>query len=210
MADDRHINSFRNSQFFGGFAKSNKSMSVHVAVLMLSLFVGCSTDSSPIMTKSSNEKRPISANNSSAVGESHVDRSSIHDGGSKTLDCDDPKGYSVEEGAVPGTNSVNIVREGRILQTIKLLTEIEQPGFGFDGAKKTKNGFEISIEYGSRIFYGKTFIFICRQHKFYLSKIKVESFDRQNPEKWSRKVIRVWPNVPLEKFSVTDFIKNKE
>ncbi len=180
-------------------------MSIHVAVLMLSLFVGCSSDSSPITTKSTNEKPPISANNSSAV-ESHVDRPSIDDEGSKTLDCDDPKGYSLEEGTVPGTSSVNIVRGGRVLHTIKLLTDMERNGFAFDGAKKTKDGFEISIEYGSVIYYHKTFMFTCRQHKFYLSKIRVDSFDKHNPEKWSKKVIRVRPNLPLEKFSVTDFM----
>ena len=181
-------------------------MSVHVAVLMLPLFVGCSTDSSPIMTKFNNENPSITANNSSAVGESHVDRPSIDDEGSKTLDCDDPKGYTVEEGTIPDTNSVNIVRGDTVLHTIKLLTEIELPGFGFDGAKKTKDGFEISIEYGTRIFYAKTFIFICRQHKFYLSKIRVESFDRHNPAKWKRKIIILRPNLPLEKFSITAFI----
>src|SRR6266853_4743647 len=163
---------------FGGFAKSNKSRSVHGAVLMLSLFVGCSTDSSPIMTKSTDEKPPISADNSSAVGESHVDRPNIDDEGSKTLDCDDPNGYSLEEGTVQGTSSVNIVRDGRVLHTIKLLTDIEQNGFAFDGAKKTKEGFEISIEYGSVIYYHKTFMFICRQHKFYLSKIRGGSFNK--------------------------------
>lgn len=176
-----------------------------VFVLFLSLMVGCSTDSSPIPAESPNEKPPVSANNSSAVLESHIERPSI-DNKSSNLNCDDPKGYSVEEGTEPGTNSVKIVRDGTVLHTIKLLTDIERNGFGFNGVKKTKEGFEIAIEYGSRIFYGKRFIFICRQHKFYLSKIRVDSFDRNNPEKWSRKVVRVQPNVPLEKFSITDFM----
>jgi len=39
-----------------------------------------------------------------------------------------------------------------------------------------------------------------------LSKIRVESFDKHNPEKWSKKVVRVQPNLPLEKFSITDFM----
>jgi hypothetical protein len=206
MVDYRYINSFRNSECLGGFTKSNKSMSVHAAVLMLSFFVGCSTDSSPVISKSTNEKSPISTNNSSAVGQSPVDRLSIDDEGSKTLECDDPNGYSVEEGTVPGTNSVNIVRGGTVLHTIKLPTDRERNGFGFNGAKKNKGGFEISIEYGSVIYYHKTFLFMCRQHKFYLGKIKVDSFDRHNPAKWKRKVINVRPNLPLEKFSITDFM----
>lgn len=177
-----------------------------VFVLLLFLIVGCSTHSSPITAESHNERPRVSATNSSAVGESHVERPGIDNKSSKTLNCDDPKGYSVEEGIEPGTHPVNIVRDGRVLHTIKLPTGLDVNGFGFDGAKKTKEGFEIAIEYGSRIYYGKRFIFICRRHQFYLSKIRVDSFDRHNPEKWSRKVIRVQPNLPLEKFSITDFM----
>lgn len=175
----------------------NRFMSVLVLLLLI---VGCSTKSSPIAPK------PIAANSSSAVAESHVAGPSTADQGAKTFDCDDPKGYSVEEGTDPGTHSVKIVRDGTVLHTIKLLTDRDRNGFGFNGVKKTQEGFEISIEYGSVIYYGKTFTFICKNHKFYLSKIKVESFNKHNPERWSRKVIRVQPNVPLEKFSISDFM----
>ena len=177
-----------------------------VVVLLLSLIVGCATDGPPITTESHNEKPAVSANNSSAVGRSHVERPSVDNKSSKTLRCDDPNGYSVEEGTERGTHSVNIVRDGRVLHSIKLLTDMERNGFGFNWAKKTKEGFEISIEYGSVIYYHKRFIFICRQHKFYLSKIRVDSFNKHDPEKWSRKVIRAQPYVPLEKFSITDFM----
>ena len=123
----------------------------------------------------------------------------------KPLDCNDLNGYSLEEGTEPDTHSVKIVRDGTVLHTIKLLSDRELNGFGFNGAKKTKDGFEISIEYGTRIYYGKTFVFVCRQRKFYLSKIRVDSFNRRNPAKWKRRMIRVRPNLPLEKFSINDF-----
>jgi hypothetical protein len=131
----------------------------------------------------------------------------VTDKASKPVDCADPNGYAVEEATEPGTHAVNIVRDGRVLHTIKLLTDMERNGFAFDGAKKTKDGFEISIEYGSVIYYHKAFVFICRHHKFYLSKIRVDSFNKHNPEKWSKKVVRVQPNVPLEKFFITDFMR---
>jgi hypothetical protein len=159
-------------------------------VLLLCLSLGCSH---------------VSANNSSVVGESQVESSRTDDENSKTLDCDDPKGYSVVE-VRDSENYVNILRGDTVLCSIKLPNGVERNGFGFDWAKKTKEGFEIAIEYGSRIFYSKRFIFTCRHHRFYLSKIRVESFDRHNPEKWSRKVVRVQPNLPLEKFSITDFM----
>ena len=139
---------------------------------------------------------PISTNDSLTVGLSHAE----------TSHCDDPKGYTVEEGTEPGSNSAKIVRDGAVLHTIKLPTEAEVNGFAVNWVKKTKGGFEIAIEYGTRMYYAKRFNFICKQHKFYLSKIRVDSFDKQNPEKWSRKVISVRPNVSLEKFSVTDFM----
>lgn len=139
---------------------------------------------------------PISAFDSLTLGPSDAGTSA----------CDDPKGYSVEEGKEPGTNSAKILRGDTVLHTIKLPTEAEVNGFAVNWVKKTKEGFEIAIEYGTRMYYAKRFIFICKQHTFYLSKIRVDSFDRQNPEKWKRKVIRVRPNVPLEKFSVTDFM----
>ena len=92
------------------------------------------------------------------------------------------------------------------MHTIQLPTEAELNGFAVNWVKKTKTGFEIAIEYGTRIYYAKRFIFVCRQRKFYLSTIRVESFDKHNPAKWKRKVIRVRPNLPVEKFSVNNFI----
>ena len=170
--------------------ESMRRMGAYLTVLVLSLIVG------------------ILSGNSQQIGAVHNGRPNRPvDKASKPVDCADPNGYSVEEATEPGTDSVNIVRDGRVLHTIKLLTDVERNGFGFDGVKKTKEGFELAIEYGSRNFYGKRFIFICRQHKFYLSQIRVNSFDRHNPEKWNRKVVRVKPNLPVEKFFVTDFMR---
>jgi hypothetical protein len=155
-----------------------------VLVLILFLALGQSPGVWSTATKSQNEKPPIS----------------------KTVRCDDPRGYSVEEGTEPDTNSVKIVRDGAVLQTITLPTGGFPNYYTFEGVKKTKQGFEIDIEYGSRIYYHKAFSFICRRQKFYLSKITVDSFDKQNPEKWSKKVVRVRPNVPLERFLLTNFM----
>ena len=167
-----------------------RRMRACITVLVLSLIVGFS---------SGNAQQIVAVHNAKP--------NAVTDKASKPVDCADPKGFSVEEGTEPGTRSVNIVRAGRVLHTIKLLTDMERNGFGFDGVKKTSQGFEISIEYGSVIYYHKAFVFICRHHKFYLSKIKGDSFNKHNPEKWSKNVIRVRPNVPLEKFFITDFMR---
>ena len=204
MVDYRHKNeALEDLPFWRRSSESYNFMSV--LVLFLSLMVGCSIDSMPVATKSHNEKPPISSNNSSAVGGSNVDSPGVNDQGSKTSIFDHPKGYTVEEVRDP-TNAVRIVSDGTVLHAIKLPTVDDVNGFGFDWAKKTKEGFEIAIEYGSIIYYGKRFIFICRNNNFYLSKIRVDSFDKHNPEKWSKKVTQVKPNLPLEKFSITDFM----
>ena len=78
--------------------------------------------------------------------------SSVEDKGQKTSVCDE---YDVEED--PDTNSVKFVSGGQVLHTIKLLTDRERNGFAFDGVKKTQEGFELAIEYGTRIFYRKNF-----------------------------------------------------
>jgi hypothetical protein len=83
---------------------------------------------------------------------------------------------------------------------------MERNGFALNWAKKRKDGFEILVEYGSRFYYAKRFNFICKQHKFYLSKITVDSFDKFNPEKGHTRIIRVKPHLPLEKFLIDNFM----
>jgi hypothetical protein len=175
-----------------------------VFVLLLSLVVGCSTDSPPIKTESHNENTSVSANNSSAATEPEVKRLSVGDKGEKKLSvCDE---YDVAED--PDTNAVKIVSGGKVLHTIKLLSDTQRNGFAFDGVKKTQEGFELAIEYGTRIFYRKNFIFICKDNKFSLNKIGIDSFDKQNPDKSSKyEVIKVKPHLSLEKFTITDFMR---
>ena len=162
-------------------------MSAHVLVLALSSILGLSLGYSQQLRTVHNQRPNV-----------------VGDKASKPVDCD-PNRYTVEED--PDTNAVKVVSGGTVLHTIKLLSDAERNGFAFNGVNQTKQGFEISIEYGSVIYYGKTFIFICTQHKFYLSKIRVESFNRHDPEKWSRKVIKVKPKLRLEKFQLTDFMQ---
>lgn len=125
---------------------------------------------------------------------------------SKKVNCAKPDGYSVVEADNPGTNDVNIVQGDKVLWTIKVPTGVERNGFALDWAKKTKEGFEIAVEYGSVIFYSKRFNFICKQGRFYLSKIIVSSFNRHNPEKGKTWVVRPKRMLPLEKFVIDDFM----
>ena len=130
------------------------------------------------------------------------------DSSSQTLRCGDPNAYSIDvvRDPIRDADDVNIVQGGKVLKAIKLPGQ-EVNGFSLNRARKTKAGFEFSIEYGSVNYYYKQFTFICRRNKFYLSRVVVESFNKHNPETWYKKVIRVNPNLPLEKFEVTNFMR---
>lgn len=169
-------------------------MSIRIAFLFVCLVVGCSTDKLSDAVKVQNVKPIVN------VESPTVDSVTLN-----SLDCDDPNGFDVVEIKDEG-NSVNIVKGNTIYKTIKLPTGSERNGFGFNWAKKTAEGFEISVEYGSRYYYDKRFNFICKQNEFYLNKIIVDSFDKHNTEKWDTKVIKVKPSVNLSKFLITDFM----
>jgi hypothetical protein len=140
--------------------------------------------------------------------------------GSKPLDCDDPNGYSLvvvtdlsrdPEKTITTPKNLNINVGDEIKVAIKIPTDSDAQNFSLTSTEKTKDGFEISIEYGTRYYYQKQFNFVCRKGAFYLYKVKVESFDKFDPgsrENWDRKEIKIKPNLPIEKFSIFDYLLN--
>jgi len=125
---------------------------------------------------------------------------------SKSVDCV-PNGYTVAETVKGDAHYVDIKQGDIILGSIRIFTDSERNGFAFDEAKTTKTGFEISVEYGSVIFYYKRFVFICKQHRFYLTRVLVDSFNKHNPKYWWKKSVTVKPALPLEKFHLDDFMR---
>ena len=124
----------------------------------------------------------------------------------RRVDCSGPKGYSVSEVEKGEARYVDIKQGENILGSIRVFTGSERNGFALDEAKKTTTGFEIAVEYGPRYYYHKRFIFICKQQKFYLSKVMVDSFDKQDPAHWGKKEIKIRPILPLEDFFLDDFM----
>jgi hypothetical protein len=139
---------------------------------------------------------------------------------SKPLDCSDPNAYSLvvvadpeRESQNPGTapRVLNIVAGDEIRTAIKVPTDSDAQNFSLSSTEKTKEGFEITIEYGTRYYYKKQFDFICKEGDLYLYKVKVESFDKFDPKsraKWDRKEIEIRPDRPVGKFSIFDYLTN--
>jgi len=161
----------------------------------------------------SNKNLPVNEESSkTAVGKN---------GSSKTLDCNDPNGYSLVVVEDPNRNIeetvtvpkiLNIVVGDEIKTTIKIPTDSDANGFSLDSAEKTKQGFEISIQYGTRYYYEKRFDFVCEEGSFYFYKVKTEIRDKNYPENWDKpdkKEIQIKPNLPIEKFSMLDYLGNE-
>lgn len=102
------------------------------------------------------------------------------------------------------------VRRLNILQNGRTKKTINTPEYTFiNKLAKTKQGFEISIEYGSRYHYEKRFNFICRQNNFYLKRVKTTTFDKANPEtSWKEYEKVIKSNLKLESFSIDDFTRS--
>jgi hypothetical protein len=123
------------------------------------------------------------------------------------LKCGDKIFVLMVEYEDDNSKSINIKEGDTIIKKIKLPGQSDVNGFSLNWARETKEGFEISIEYGSRIYYQKEFSFICKQNNFYLSKLKIITFDKHNPETSGEAINKIIkPELPVEKFLISDFL----
>ena len=125
-------------------------------------------------------------------------------------DCSEADGYCLQvvRDAAREAKNVNVIVSGEIKWVVKLPSPLDQNGYALNWAKKTNGGFEISIEYGSKNYFNKSFIFLKKDETFYLTEIKIESFDKQNSEEETTKTVTVKPPVPIEKFNIEDYMQD--
>jgi hypothetical protein len=201
-------------------------MKICLTVWLLSVAVGCSINNSAKTAGIQNGNADVPRSTSKAPDENPPVKNAdlkttvVKDRDSKILDCDDPRGYSLvvvtdperasqNLGTVP--QILNVVSGDKIRVAIKIPTDSDAQNFVLNSTEKTKEGFEITIEYGTRYYYKKQFNFVCEEGDFYLYKVKVESFDKFDSvsrKKWDRKEVKVEPNLPIEKFSIFDYLLN--
>jgi hypothetical protein len=106
------------------------------------------------------------------------------------------------------SQNVQIIVDDKPKWIIKMPDFEEVNNFAVDAAKKNDKGFEIEVEYGSRYKYDKTFFFIKKDDNFYLSEIRVKSFDGADPEKWSEKAIKIDKQISLDKFEIRKYLSD--
>lgn len=98
---------------------------------------------------------------------------------------------------------------GETVRTVEMPTQGEFQGFSVNWAKRIDEGFEISIEWGTRIYHEIRFGFVCEQNDFMLIRIEHNTFDKHFPEdsnKYNYRAKQVNPGLPFEKFVITDFM----
>jgi hypothetical protein len=103
-----------------------------------------------------------------------------------------------------------LVQKGRVTQSkIDILSQEGRNsvfGFAVNWIKEIDNGFEISIEYGSRMYHHKDFQFIYENNTFYLKKIKITTFDKFHPEKFYDTIEVLKKPLNIDDFNMKDFI----
>lgn len=139
-----------------------------------------------------------------------------------TLNCRDANAYSLVVAANPNRKKdtdpvipkdLNLVVGNQIVSKIELPKESEAKNFSLNSVEKTKAGFEIKVDWGGGLYhYQIHFNFKCKKNNFYLYRVKKISFSTTNPDsgnfldKKESKIIKVEPNVPIQKFVMKDYL----
>ena len=213
-----------------GISKPGKFMNIYFAALLLSVSMSCSTNNSAKTTSFQNENAAVRNQNSYApdknvpVKAENSKTAVVKNGNSKPLECNDPNGYSLVVAKNPNRDhqgdfipeDVNVVTDGEAVAKIELPTGSDVKNFSLNSVEKTKEGFELKAEWGGGLYhYELQYDFRCNKGSFYLYKVKTESFSTKNPDSgnyWDKKEtkeIQIEPNLPIEKFSILDYLGNK-
>jgi len=111
------------------------------------------------------------------------------------------------------TRDLNIVVGDEVVAKFKVPTGDSFKNFSLNSTKQTKDGFEIKTDWGGNLdHYEIQFNFKCKEKSFYLYRVRKLSFSTTNPDSgtfWDKqktKVTRIEPNLPIEKFVMTDYL----
>lgn len=141
---------------------------------------------------------------------------------SDKLDCNKSNDYSFA--VVENTNRKKdgypiVPKDLNILNGKSVIAKIEMPNaeaknFRLISAEKDKIGFEINVNWGGgNYYYDIKYNFKCEEDNFYLYKVIKDSFSTTNPDsgnlldKKETKITIIEPNIPIEKFEMTNYLQ---
>lgn len=103
-----------------------------------------------------------------------------------------------------------LVYQGKIIVgEIEIPTQESIQGFAVNWIRENENGFEISVEYGSRYYRQKDFYFHYEGGVFLLKNILSTSFDKHNAESmnsFDKKNDTIFPPVKLNDFNILNYL----
>jgi len=124
---------------------------------------------------------------------------------------ENPKRKNDSDPVIP--EDLNIVVGEEVISKIELPKESKVKNFSLDSIEKNKSGFELKADWGGGLsHYEIQFNFKCKENNFYLFRVKKVSFATRDPDsgnfldKKKSKVTRIEPNLPIEKFVMTDYL----
>ena len=139
----------------------------------------------------------------------------------RTVDCRKANEYSFVDVQNPNRKDsdplipkdLNIVVGDDLVSKIELPKESEVKNFSLNSTEKTKAGFEMRVDWGGGVYhYEIQFNFRCKKNNFYLYEVTKKSLSTTNPDsgnfldKKESKVTKIEPNLPIEKFVMTDYL----
>jgi|SRR5688572_12112508 len=112
--------------------------------------------------------------------------------------------------ARPSQDEIRIVRpDGTILHSLRMPSVDDFQNFAPGPLTSRIDGFDFSVDWGSRIYHEVTFRFACNEAELRLSTIKHSTFDKHDPEndaKYTNRTIAVTPNLSIREVVVGDFL----
>lgn len=146
----------------------------------------------------------------------------INEKTARTFDCRTANDYRFVEVANPSRKhesdpgdptDLHVVVGDDVISKIELPREPEVKNFALNSVEKDKAGFEIKVDWGSGLdHYEIQFNFKCKESSFFLYRVTKVSFSTTNPDSGSfldkkkTKVIRIEPNLPIERFVMTNYL----
>jgi hypothetical protein len=108
---------------------------------------------------------------------------------------------------------LNLVVGEDVIAKVELPKESEVKNFSLNAVEKTETGFEIKVDWGGGLDHFEIQLnFTCKENNFYLYEVTNVSFSTTNPgsghflDKKGSKVTKIEPNLPIEKFVMTDYL----
>jgi hypothetical protein len=124
---------------------------------------------------------------------------------------DSPQRKKDSDPVIP--QDLNIVVGDEVISKIELPKESEVKNFSLNSTEKTRAGFEMHVDWGGGLYhYEIQFSFRCKANRFYLHRVKKDTFSTRHPESGNfldqkkSKISKIEPNLPIEKFVMTDYL----